>query len=80
MVASGEWYLTRNLYVPMGIGFYLHRNEGNDEKTAYYERVGMRYRFAQHFFAGLSIKAHGGAADIFEWTVGYTIHHDKNNY
>ena len=80
IVVSGEWVLTKNLYVPMGFGFYLHRNQENDETTPYYERVGMRYRFAQHYFAGLTIKAHGGAADIFEWTVGYTIHHDPNNY
>jgi hypothetical protein len=77
-VASGEWNLTKRLYVPMGIGFYLHRNVENDEKTIYYERVGMRYRFAKHYFAGLSIKAHGGAADIFEWTVGYSFHNDPN--
>ena len=77
-VASGEWNVTKNLYVPMGIGIYLHRNEENDEKTIYYERVGMRYRFAKHYFAGLTIKAHGGAADIFEWTIGYTIHNDPN--
>ncbi len=80
VVASGEWNLTKNLYVPMGIGFYLHRNMENDEKTPYYERVGMRYRFAQHFYAGLSIKAHGGAADIFEWTVGYSFFKDPNKY
>jgi hypothetical protein len=79
-VASGEWKLTKNLYVPMGIGFYLHRNVENDEKTIYYERVGMRYRFAKHYFAGLTIKAHGGAADIFEWTVGYTFHKDPNKF
>ena len=77
-VGSWEWVLTKNLYVPIGIGFYIHRNEENDEKTFFYERVGMRYRFAKHYFAGLTIKAHGGAADIFEWTVGYTIHNDPN--
>ena len=79
-VGSWEWVLTKNLYVPIGIGFYIHRNEENDEKTFFYERVGMRYRFAKHYFAGLTIKAHGGAADIFEWTVGYTIHNDPNKY
>ncbi len=80
VVGSWEWALTENLYVPIGIGFYLHRNVENDEKTVYYERVGMRYRFMDHYFAGLTIKAHGGAADIFEWTIGYTFHHDKNKY
>ena len=77
-VGVWEWVLTKRLYVPIGIGIYLHRNENNDEKTFYYERVGMRYRFANHFFAGVTIKAHGGAADYFEWAVGYTFHHDPN--
>jgi len=27
-----------------------------------------------------TIKAHQGAADIFEWTIGYTFHHDPNNF
>ena len=80
IVGSWEWALTKILYVPIGIGFYLSRNPENDEKTFYYERVGLRYRFLDHYFAGLTIKAHGGAADIFEWTIGYTFHHDKNKY
>lgn len=74
LTGSWEWALTEKLYVPIAIGFYLHRNEENDEKTVYYERVGMRYRITDHFFAGVTIKAHGGAADYFEWAVGYTIY------
>ncbi len=80
LVGSWEWSLTKNLYVPIGIGIYLHRNKENDEKTIYYERVGLRYRFFDHYFAGVTIKAHGGAADIFEWTIGYTFKNDKNKY
>lgn len=79
-VGSWEWVLTKNFYVPVGIGIYLHRNEANDENTPYYERVGIRYRFTNNIFAGLTIKAHGGKADIFEWTVGYTFYKDKNTY
>lgn len=80
VVGSWEWALTKNLYIPVGLGIYLHRNKENDEKTIYYERVGIRYRFFDHYFTGLTIKAHGGAADIFEWTIGYTFHKDKNKY
>lgn len=80
VVASGEWNVTKRIYVPMGIGLYINRNAENDEKTPYYERVGMRYRFAKHYFVGLTIKAHGAVADIFEWTVGYSFHKDPNNY
>jgi hypothetical protein len=31
-------------------------------------------------FAGITLKAHGFKADIFEWTVGYSIFKDKNKY
>ena len=80
VVGSWEWVLTKNLYVPVGLAIYLHRNEENDERTVYYERAGIRYRFADHFVAGLTIKAHQGVADIFEWTIGYTFHKDPNEY
>lgn len=80
VVGSWEWVLNKNLYVPIGIGIYLHRNEGNDEKLPFYQRVGLRYRILDHYFAGLTIKAHAGAADYFEWTIGYTFNKDKNKY
>lgn len=78
IVGSWEWALTKRLYVPIGIGIYLHRNKENNESTPYYERVGIRYRLTNHIYSGLTIKAHQGAADIFEWTVGYTFHNDPN--
>lgn len=78
IVGSWEWALTKRLYVPVGIGIYLHRNKENNESTPYYERVGIRYRLTDHIYSGITIKAHQGAADIFEWTVGYTFHNDPN--
>ncbi|TAJ14332.1 hypothetical protein DMA11_05615 [Marinilabiliaceae bacterium JC017] len=80
LVGSWEWVINKNLYVPIGIGAYLHRNDENGETSTIYERVGLRYRFADHYCAGLTIKAHSGTADFFEWTVGYTFHRDKNKY
>lgn len=71
--ASWEWLLTEHLYAPMGIGAYLHRNSHNDEWNWYYQRAGLRYRFNNNMFAGVSIKAHKGKADFFEWTLGYSI-------
>lgn len=73
VVGSWEWKLNNRLYVPIGIGAYLKRNELNDEISWFYERVGVRYRFESNFFAGLQIKAHKAKADFFEFTVGYTI-------
>lgn len=78
VVGSWEWVLTKHLYAPIGIGIYLHRNKENNEERPYYERVGLRYRFLDHYHTGVTIKAHAGVADIFEWTIGYTFHHDPN--
>lgn len=80
LVGAWEWHLTRRLYAPIGIAFYLHRNIENGEEKPYYERAGLAYRFKKNIFAGVTIKAHGGVADYFEWTVGYTIQHDPNKY
>ena len=78
IVGTWEWNLTKRLYAPIGIGVYLNRSEKNGESKPYYERVGLRYRFAQHYTAGVTIKAHAGRADFFEWSIGYTFHKDKN--
>lgn len=71
VVGSWEWVLSKQLYVPLGIGIYLHRNVENKENKAYYERAGIRYRITDHFSTGITIKAHEFSADYFEWTVGY---------
>ena len=73
-----EWMLNKNLYVPLAVGFYIQRNEANGDKAPIYLRAGMRYRFDNNIFLGGTIKAHGGAADIFEWTLGYTIGRSPN--
>lgn len=79
VVGSWEWVITDRLYAPLGIGYYIHRNTSNDKQRNYYERAGLRYKITDHLAAGLTIKAHGGVADIFEWTVAYTFHDDPNN-
>lgn len=78
VVGSWEWVLTERLYAPIALAFYLHRNEQNGELTPYYERIGLRYRITDHLGAGITIKAHKGVADYFEWTLSYAIHKDPN--
>lgn len=78
VVGSWEWALTKKLYAPIAFAVYLHRNEENNEITPFYERVGLRYRITDYLNAGITIKAHKGVADIFEWTIGYAFHNDPN--
>jgi len=73
-----EWMLNKNLFVPLAVGIYVQRNDANGDKSPVYLRAGLRYRFDNNIFFGGTIKAHGGAADIFEWTVGYTIGRNPN--
>jgi hypothetical protein len=66
--------------VPLGIGLYLNHNEQNDERVGFYERAGIRYKFTDHLAAGITIKAHKGTADFFEWALVYSFQNDKNKY
>lgn len=73
IVGSWEWKINKHLYAPVAFGVYLDRSEFNNEMTWFYERVGVRYRFDNHVFMGIQIKAHKAKADFFEFTMGYTI-------
>ena len=79
-IGSWEWVITEKIYIPIDLGFYLHRNKHNKEFASYYERIGVRYHITPNLFAGLTIKAHKAVADFFEWTIGYTIHKDPNKF
>jgi hypothetical protein len=79
-VLSGELVLKPNLFIPLGIGVYAHRNPANDEPNWYYERIGVKYRFSNKLFTAITLKAHAFKADIFELQMGYSIFKDKNKY
>jgi hypothetical protein len=65
--------LTENLYLNGNAGYYLHRNEFNDETKPVFLRIGIRYRFPNNLFAGVSIKAHSTTADFVEIATGWTF-------
>lgn len=80
VVGSCEWMLTSRLCVPMGVGLYINRNSENGERRPYYERVGIKYELFNDISAGVTIKAHDGVADFFEWTLSYSLNRDPNRY
>ncbi|MGK6351000.1 acyloxyacyl hydrolase [Parapedobacter sp. DT-150] len=65
--------LTSRLYLSGNVGCYVHRNRFNGETDPVFLRMGVRYRFLDNAYAGVSIKAHKMVADFAEWTVGYTL-------
>jgi hypothetical protein len=79
VVPNWEWVISKKVYVPLGIGFYVLHIE-NDESSRFYERAGIRYMLTDHLAAGITIKAHKDTADFFEWALVYTLNNDNNQY
>ena len=53
------------------VGAYLIRTR-KDERPISYERVGVVYRFSEHWFSDFGLRFYGyGSDDYVDWTVGY---------
>ncbi len=61
-------YVMGNLSVPVQLGVYLYNNYA---VQALYQNIGIRYRFAPHWIAGVELKAHLGNGDFIQWGIGY---------
>jgi hypothetical protein len=72
-VPSAEWILTKNLYLHVGLGFYLFQHKENEETQFYYERISIRYRIHEHLNIGFGLKANKQVADFFEYSIGYSL-------
>ncbi|MCC3155605.1 acyloxyacyl hydrolase [Hymenobacter sp. 15J16-1T3B] len=70
-VFIGHELLFGRLAFDTHLGFYLY-NPYKSNKF-YYERVGLKYHFTEHFFGAIDLKVHRGAADVLEWKVGVKL-------
>ncbi len=61
-------YVLGNLSIPIQLGAYLYNNY---PVTEIYEMIGLRYRFFDHWIAGIALKAHFSNGDFIQWGVGY---------
>ena len=61
-------YVIGNLSIPMQLGLYLYNNY---RVSKIYETIGIKYRLASHWIAGMLLKTHLGNADFIQWGVGY---------
>lgn len=66
---SGEWVFGK-LSVIGQPGYYLKKTYGDK----FYQRLGLKYHFGRHLFAGINIRAVQFAkADLIEWNMGYRV-------
>jgi hypothetical protein len=70
-VEGGYVFIIHKLMIPVQLGVYVfdrYKNNG-----AIYSRMGLRYRFAEKFAAGLTLKTHYFKASFFDVGLTYLI-------
>lgn len=64
-------YSIHRLGIVLEPGIYLYKNK-LDESKRLFQRIGLRYNFANGFFAGLNLRAANfSVAQYIEWTIGF---------
>jgi hypothetical protein len=54
--------------------FYIFRQELDYQSPAFHQRIGIKYHFTDHLFAGITLRAYKyHVSDFIEWTLGYRI-------
>lgn len=54
--------------------FYIFRQKLNYQSPVSHQRVGFKYHFTDHFFAGVTLRAYKyHVSDFIEWNLGYSI-------
>ena len=64
----GYEYVAGNLSFPVQLGVYVYNNYMT---SSFFEKVGIRYKFSNHWILGGAVKAHMGHGDFIEWGLGY---------
>ncbi len=55
-------------------GFYIYRDNIENQTPIFYQRVGLKYNFYKHFNVGLNLRAYQFyVSDFIEWNIGYRI-------
>jgi hypothetical protein len=54
--------------------FYLYRKYTKEASPLFHQRIGLKYQFTDHFFAGIILRDYSfHVSDFIEWTFGYRI-------
>lgn len=54
--------------------FYLYRKSIKNLTPVFYQKIGLKYQFNEHFFCGIILRDYKfHVSDFIEWTVGYSF-------
>ena len=55
-------------------GFYVYRDNIENQSPVFYQRIGLKYNFYKNFYMGLNLRAYQfHISDFIEWNLGYRI-------
>lgn len=54
--------------------FYIYRKKFKNQSPIFHQRIGLKYHFNDHFFAGITLRDYKfHISDFVEWNVGYRV-------
>ncbi len=71
--AFHEVYLTDELTLFMHVGTYAYNKYKDNKNFLIYSKLGIRYTFADKFFANIALKTHTTTADYIEFGIGMRL-------
>lgn len=55
-------------------GFYVYRDNIENQTPIFYQRIGLKYNFYKKFYIGLNLRAYQfHTSDFIEWNIGYRM-------
>jgi len=58
--------------VVLQLGFYVYRDNIENQSPFFYQRIGLKYNFYNNFYIGLNLRAYQfHVSDFIEWNIGY---------
>lgn len=78
--AMQELYLTDDLSMMLHLGTYVYNCYTENKKFLVYSKIGIRYTFADRYFANILLKTHTTTADYIEFGIGMRLIDNSGYY
>lgn len=76
--AMQELYMTDDLSIIFHLGTYAYNYYKEDKKFLIYSKIGLRYTFADRYFANILLKTHTTTADYIEFGIGMRLNNNTS--